>query len=201
MKLGSRIQLQQRNCSRFTRDFSRRSTDSNSQRTAASFKPTFRRPQCKKIPPGAGGACSTRFIRADWRELRRQFPGRPAEAGNGSPFHASLFALCYPATKVGGTSRQRSGPVAQRLEQGTHNPLVPGSNPGGPICSVIGVASPLKVVNKYVRGRLKSALRGAQSILAVWTTGILPVVPRSGRRDACLPHRLEACAPALSPLF
>src|SRR5947199_8077358 len=28
---------------------------------------------------------------------------------------------------------QKSGPVAQRLEQGTHNPLVPGSNPGGPI--------------------------------------------------------------------
>ena len=26
----------------------------------------------------------------------------------------------------------RVGPVAQRLEQGTHNPLVPGSNPGGP---------------------------------------------------------------------
>src|SRR5438270_13722973 len=25
---------------------------------------------------------------------------------------------------------QRGGPVAQRLEQGTHNPLVPGSNPG-----------------------------------------------------------------------
>jgi hypothetical protein len=24
------------------------------------------------------------------------------------------------------------GPIAQRLEQGTHNPLVPGSNPGGP---------------------------------------------------------------------
>jgi hypothetical protein len=28
--------------------------------------------------------------------------------------------------------RGRRGPVAQRLEQGTHNPLVPGSNPGGP---------------------------------------------------------------------
>ena len=28
---------------------------------------------------------------------------------------------------------QICGPVAQRLEQGTHNPLVPGSNPGGPI--------------------------------------------------------------------
>ena len=24
------------------------------------------------------------------------------------------------------------GPLAQRLEQRTHNPLVPGSNPGGP---------------------------------------------------------------------
>ena len=24
------------------------------------------------------------------------------------------------------------GSIAQRLEQGTHNPLVPGSNPGGP---------------------------------------------------------------------
>src|SRR5437899_2840402 len=28
--------------------------------------------------------------------------------------------------------REAHGPVAQRLEQGTHNPLVPGSNPGGP---------------------------------------------------------------------
>ena len=28
------------------------------------------------------------------------------------------------------------GSVAQRLEQGTHNPLVPGSNPGGPIFCV-----------------------------------------------------------------
>src|ERR1051326_266868 len=28
--------------------------------------------------------------------------------------------------------RRRCGPLAQRLEQWTHNPLVPGSNPGGP---------------------------------------------------------------------
>src|ERR1700756_4469495 len=28
--------------------------------------------------------------------------------------------------------RQQCGPVAQRLEQGTHNPLVRGSNPCGP---------------------------------------------------------------------
>ena len=31
----------------------------------------------------------------------------------------------------------RNGPIAQRLEQGTHNPLVPGSNPGGPTTSAI----------------------------------------------------------------
>jgi hypothetical protein len=34
--VGNRIQLQQRNCSGFTPDFSRRSTVSNSQRTKAS---------------------------------------------------------------------------------------------------------------------------------------------------------------------
>ena len=28
--------------------------------------------------------------------------------------------------------RRLNGPLAQRLEQWTHNPLVPGSNPGGP---------------------------------------------------------------------
>ena len=32
----------------------------------------------------------------------------------------------------GGAIYLAHGPVAQRLEQGTHNPLVPGSNPGGP---------------------------------------------------------------------
>src|SRR3954470_25053237 len=30
------------------------------------------------------------------------------------------------------------GPVAQRLEQGTHNSLVPGSNPGGPLAESTG---------------------------------------------------------------
>ena len=43
------------------------------------------------------------------------------------------------------------GPVAQRLEQGTHNPLVPGSNPGGPILwptrRSLGVAESLSFVN------------------------------------------------------
>ena len=35
---------------------------------------------------------------------------------------ASLVSFCLPS----------NGPVAQRLEQGTHNPLVLGSNPSGP---------------------------------------------------------------------
>src|SRR5437763_16969576 len=35
-------------------------------------------------------------------------------------------AICYDLLP------EKHGPVAQRLEQGTHNPLVPGSNPGGP---------------------------------------------------------------------
>src|SRR2546430_10549119 len=39
LALGSRIQLQQRNCSRFARDFSRRSTFSSSQRTRSRITP------------------------------------------------------------------------------------------------------------------------------------------------------------------
>jgi hypothetical protein len=35
-------------------------------------------------------------------------------------------------SRCGWRRRPQNGPVAQRLEQGTHNPLVPGSNPGGP---------------------------------------------------------------------
>src|SRR5215208_709116 len=38
----------------------------------------------------------------------------------------------------------RSGPVAQRLEQRTHNPSVPGSNPGGPIKKAASGASRLR---------------------------------------------------------
>ena len=36
---------------------------------------------------------------------------------------------------LSGVTLSGAGPVAQRSEQRTHNPLVPGSNPGGPICS------------------------------------------------------------------
>ncbi len=35
------------------------------------------------------------------------------------------------------------GPVAQRLEQGTHNPLVGGSNPSGPTTTAAPLVEPL----------------------------------------------------------
>jgi hypothetical protein len=39
-----------------------------------------------------------------------------------------LFSIAFLPVRF----TYENGPVAQRLEQGTHNPLVPGSNPGGP---------------------------------------------------------------------
>jgi len=47
LALGSRIQLQQRNCSRFARDFSRRSTFSSSQRTAVRISGSRSRTQAQ----------------------------------------------------------------------------------------------------------------------------------------------------------
>ena len=41
--------------------------------------------------------------------------------------HSNINSLKSSLSKI---SR---GPIAQRLEQGTHNPLVGGSNPPGPI--------------------------------------------------------------------
>ena len=36
-----------------------------------------------------------------------------------------------------------AGSIAQRLEQGTHNPLVEGSNPSGPNLSIVGAVGRL----------------------------------------------------------
>lgn len=51
------------------------------------------------------------------------------------------------------SGRQDSGPVVQRLEQWTHNPLVVGSNPSGPIinsliCKALRFTIPLGVGTK-----------------------------------------------------
>ena len=44
----------------------------------------------------------------------------------------SDFKIHVMLETSGTVSLHLLGPVAQRLEQRTHNPLVPGSNPGGP---------------------------------------------------------------------
>ena len=43
-----------------------------------------------------------------------------------------------------------SGPVAQRLEQGTHNPLVVGSNPTGPTRLRLQLVAATKPVPAYL---------------------------------------------------
>ncbi len=49
------------------------------------------------------------------------------------------------------------GSIAQRLEQGTHNPLVPGSNPGGP--TILHITRPSlgeihsPVVGRFAKGK------------------------------------------------
>ncbi len=53
------------------------------------------------------------------------------------------------------------GPIAQRLEQGTHNPLVPGSNPGGPISLPIfplPIANLFRLTGRWLRVLLEIAL-------------------------------------------
>lgn len=49
------------------------------------------------------------------------------------------------------------GPIAQRLEQRTHNPLVPGSNPGGPT---------IFSTSRYGRGCAHRSCRSGQALLA-----------------------------------
>src|SRR6266567_5162950 len=51
-----------------------------------------------------------------------------------------IFHAILPIRYKIETSTQ-GGPVAQRLEQRTHNPLVPGSNPGGPTSSLLKLLS------------------------------------------------------------
>ena len=52
-------------------------------------------------------------------------PYGKSTAGSGKPQFAETVDKCFRLRQL--------GPVAQRLEQGTHNPLVVGSNPTGPI--------------------------------------------------------------------
>jgi hypothetical protein len=53
---------------------------------------------------------------------------------------------------------RNDGTVAQRLEQGTHNPLVAGSNPAGPIANLVVNAH--QVVYSHRNLLLSSTSRG-----------------------------------------
>ena len=52
------------------------------------------------------------------------------------------------------------GLVAQRLEQRTHNPLVPGSNPGGPTKTFWFSSAPLRPFSKSVANRCVRLVAG-----------------------------------------
>src|SRR5947209_13419192 len=60
-------------------------------------------------------------------------------------------AICYDLVP------KKHGPVAQRLEQGTHNPLVPGSNPGGPTIRFLACARKLYGFGRTSLGGIRIA--------------------------------------------
>ena len=77
------------------------------------------------------------FISQIWVEARSS-PGKGigTDGVGRRDLSPQKTAICHSRTRsiistFGGNPLE--GPIAQRLEQGTHNPLVPGSNPGGPI--------------------------------------------------------------------
>src|SRR5438094_8405467 len=67
-----------------------------------------------------------------------------------------------------------SGPVAQRLEQGTHNPLVPGSNPGGPSPEGFRAATqrPSGRPIRALRNELFSTMKALFSIILAFAVSV-----------------------------
>src|SRR3712207_6824284 len=88
----------------------------------------------------------------------------------------------------------RNGPIAQRLEQGTHNPLVPGSNPGGPTLRAV-VA---------LRNRARAGFERAKSIVAVVQKPtkivVLPRNPLTTQGRLSIMPRVEKIHPAKAPV-
>src|SRR5580698_1611238 len=60
--------------------------------------------------------------------------------------------------------RLNIGPVAQRLEQGTHNPLVGGSNPSGPTKTISGIANEINIFSHISKSPFFHALAPAASL-------------------------------------
>src|SRR5579864_2885126 len=75
-------------------------------------------------------------------------------------FFAPDFVNCQSLRLPGITVESGHGPIAQRLEQQTHNLLVPGSNPGGPTNSK---------VSKFQSFRVSRFRRSCVSALSSFT--------------------------------
>ncbi len=61
------------------------------------------------------------------------------------------------------------GPVAQRLEQRTHNPLVPGSNPGGPTNNYFDLKhTRLRLLNVVTKENLSNVPWARPSVIFVF---------------------------------
>jgi hypothetical protein len=115
----SRLLTQRPFASRFT------DTDSEGAAPGAPSVRQVRRSSSRRSDSRSGLFSETiqRWSAAHWRGLISRLHGPVAQPRMLSGLVTGDM-LCF--------STKSRGPVAQRLEQGTHNPLVPGSNPGGP---------------------------------------------------------------------
>ena len=73
------------------------------------------------------------------QRMARRRPQRATRDGGEGTLSTALFTSPGQGRQKG---KKETGPVAQRLEQGTHNPLVGGSIPSGPTCK--------SLVSKYL---------------------------------------------------
>ena len=101
------------------------------------------------------------------------------------------------------------GPVAQRLEQRTHNPLVPGSNPGGPTTGFSRLTCLLALRLPAIGGCSVQAFRDLHGPLIFlpglpehpfFHSGVHPDFPRGQTRRGPGSRRRRRVALALFPV-
>src|ERR1035438_9474773 len=85
-----------------------------------------------RLPAFCKESIPTHFRREGSEEVR---PQSKEGAFNDGSAVCTILAQPQPSPTMG----FGQGPVAQRLEQGTHNPLVGGSNPSGPTIKSFGI--------------------------------------------------------------
>src|SRR5882724_3621741 len=72
------------------------------------------------------------FVHPTSEAVERAFERLQLSDDQGKSGQEGFYRYKSPYSRQGGVRKSLKGPVAQRLEQGTHNPLVRGSNPCGP---------------------------------------------------------------------